>query len=60
MSGIKRVAEIISKRDSIPIKQATELVEETAELLNERPWDAEDILADNLGLEMDYIFDLLF
>jgi len=60
MSGIKRVAEIISKRDSIPIKHATELVEETAELLNERPWDAEDILADNLGLEMDYIFDLLF
>lgn len=55
-----RVVEILMKRDGMSEEEATDLVDETREeLLNCDPWEAEDIMADMLGLELDYIFDVI-
>ena len=48
------------ERDGLSKKEAEERLEEVRELIADAdPWDAEDILADELGLELDYIFDIL-
>lgn len=40
--------------------EAEELINETREeILASDPFEAEDIIADNLGLEPDYLIDLL-
>ena len=57
---MNNVVSILMKRDGITELQAVSLIEETKEaLLAADPYDAEDIIADYLGLEMDYIFDIL-
>lgn len=49
------------ERDGLTKQEAEERVDEVREMLSESdPWEAEDILMDELGLEMDYIFDILF
>jgi hypothetical protein len=54
------VVRILMERDGITEEEAVERVEEVREMLSDAdPWDAEDILADELGLEMDYIFDII-
>lgn len=51
---------ILMKRDDLTQEEAEERIEEVREMLSEAdPWDAEEILADELGLEMDYIFDII-
>lgn len=65
MSSFNYVARIIAERDGIDFNEALELVEETveeiADVLDEGYFtDVEDILADNLGLELDYLPYLLF
>ena len=56
---MNRVVAILMKRDGITEEQATELVQETREdLINADPFEAEDIVASNLGLEMDYLLDI--
>jgi hypothetical protein len=48
------------ERDGMTEAEAREVVEDVREMLSEAdPWEAEDILADELGLELDYIFDIL-
>ena len=60
MSNQNEVIRILMKRDDLTEEEARERVEEVREMLSEAdPWEAEDILADELGLEMDYIFDIL-
>lgn len=54
------LARMIARRDGISFNEAYEAVEETAELLQEAfaagsITMAEDILADEIGLELDYI-----
>jgi hypothetical protein len=58
---MNRVVAILMKRDGISEAEATELVEDTkAELLDcTNCLDADDIIASNLGLEPDYIMDIL-
>ena len=61
---MNRVVEILMERDKISEKEATRQVAETAaEIQNAMAYEAfeaiEDIVADNLGLEMDYIEDIL-
>ena len=59
----KSVAKIISKRDGITMTEALEMVNDTLDEMEEaladgRMYEVEEILADNLGLEPDYILDL--
>ena len=60
MEKINEVVRILMKRDDLTREEAEERVNEVREMLSEAdPWDAEEILADELGLEMDYIFDII-
>ena len=55
-----KVVRILMERDGLTKEEAVERFEEVAGMLADAdPWDVEDILADELGLEMDYIFDFL-
>ena len=61
---MNRVVKILMERDDMTCKEAESQVKEVQELLEEALsfgsyTEAEDILADELGLEMDYIFDLI-
>ena len=64
-TGHDRIIAILMERDELTEEEAREQVEEAAELINEivassgSYEEAEEILLDDLGLEMDYIFDLL-
>ena len=57
------VIKILMERDGLTYEEAKEMYEETREEMLESiadgNLDAEDILADNLGLELDYIFDFI-
>lgn len=54
------VIRVLMERDEMSREEAEERLEEVREMLSEAdPWEAEDILADELGLEMDYIFDII-
>ena len=56
-----RVAEIIAKRDEISIAEAQEMVDECREaIMHSSIWEADDIIMDYLGLEPDYLFDILY
>ena len=62
MAGRQRVAAILCRRDGMTFAEAEELIEQTIEEMddcNYDPIECEDIMMNNLGLEMDYIFDLL-
>lgn len=54
--------EVLCRRDGITVKEAKALVSEAILRMAEANYDpeeCEDIMAEVLGLEMDYIFDLL-
>lgn len=53
------VIEILMRRDELTRQEAEEVIEEVGELMIENPDDAAEILMDELGLEMDYLFDIL-
>lgn len=57
-----RIAAILCRRDGITFKEAEELIKQTIEEMeacNYAPCECEDIMMTNLGLEPDYIFDLI-
>lgn len=61
---MNQVVKVLMERDDMTRSEAEERVAEVRELLedavNSGSYNqAEDILADELGLEMDYIFDLI-
>ena len=58
---MNRVVKILMERDGMSQEEAEELVEDTAAELAECDSiiDADDIIACNLGLEPDYIMDIL-
>lgn len=55
------VVDILMKRDGISEEEANSLIEDTAsEILDcTNVLDADEILMDNLGLEPDYLLDIL-
>lgn len=57
---MNRVVKILMDRDGITRKEAEELIEETREeiLANDSSY-VDDIILNNLGLEPDYIMDIL-
>lgn len=56
---INPVVEILMRRDELTRQEAEESIAEVRELMIENPDDAAEILMDELGLEMDYLFDIL-
>lgn len=60
--GHERIAEILCRRDGITVEEAQRLIDEAIEQMEACGYDSdecEDIMADVLGLEPDYIFYLL-
>ena len=57
---MNKVVKILMERDGMTKNEAEELIDKTREeILAADPFEAEDIIIDMLGLEMDYIFDIL-
>ena len=58
----KRIIKILMERDGIDEEEACELVEEARERMADceyDPTECENIMYEELGLEPDYIFDLI-
>ena len=54
------VVKILMERDGMTEQEAIDLVRETKEeLMNSQYCDGADIIMENLGLEPDYIIDIL-
>ena len=64
-TGHDRIIAILMERDGLTEEEAREQVEDAVEAINDilenggSYEEAEDVLLEDLGLEMDYIFDLL-
>ena len=59
---MRKVVEILMKRDGLSRTEAQEQFNEVRERIQEcnfDPVETEDILIEELGLEMDYIFEFL-
>ena len=58
----KQIIKILMERDEISEEEAKERVEEVREMMADcdyDPTECELIVAEELGLELDYIFDLI-
>lgn len=53
------VVKILMERDGMTKEDALALISETREEILINQSEAEEIMMDNLGLEMDFIFDVL-
>lgn len=59
---MNKVVEILMQRDSMTQEEAEDLLIQTRQELDDCNYDieeSEDIISSNLGLEMDYILDIL-
>lgn len=56
---MNRVIDILMKRDDIEYEDARNLVKETKDEIISNPIDANEIIKDYLGLESDYLEDIL-
>lgn len=56
---MNRVIDILMKRDGIEYEDARSLVKETKDEIISNPIDANEIIKDYLGLEPDYLEDIL-
>lgn len=57
---MNKVVEILMKRDSMTQKEAEELLDQTVQELEANNWrGGEEIMMDYLGIEMDYLFDVI-
>ena len=58
---MNRVVEILMKRDGISEDEARALVRETRDelIMLDNPFEADEIIENYLGLEPDYLFDIL-
>lgn len=56
---MNKIVQILMTRDRMTEEEAIELVEETRdEMLSADPFEAMDIMIENLNLESDYLMDL--
>ena len=64
-TGQDRIVAILMERDELTEEEAREQVEDAVDVINDimenggSYEEAEDVLLEDLGLETDYIFDLL-
>ena len=56
---MNKVIEILINRDGLTEIEAKELIYETREMIITEPEDADQIISEQLGLEPDYLFDIL-
>ena len=58
---MNRVVEILMNRDNMPQEHAERLVQETRDeiMMLDNPLEADDVLMEYLGLESDYLHDVL-
>ena len=56
---MNRVIDILMKRDGIEYEDARSLVKETKDEIISNPFDVNEIIKDYLGLEPDYLEDIL-
>lgn len=56
---MNRVIDILMKRDDIEYEDARNLVKETKDEIISNPIDVNEIIKDYLGLEPDYLKDIL-
>ncbi len=56
---MNRVIDILMKRDGIEYEDARNLVKETKDEIISNPIDANEIIKDYIGLEPDYLEDIL-
>lgn len=59
---MNKVTKILMERDNLTREEAEELIANVREhmcICNYDPTECEDILADELGLELDYLFEIL-
>ena len=59
---MNEVVEILMRRDGLSRREAQDRFNEVRDMIQEchfDPFETEDILIEELGLEMDYIFEFL-
>ena len=56
---MERVISILMNRDGIDRDEAVSLIKECREEIWENPDEADEIISDTLGLEPDYLMDIL-
>ena len=57
---MEKIIKILMDRDGLDYEEAKSIVEETREMILESDvMEADQIMAEQLGLEPDYLFDLL-
>jgi hypothetical protein len=61
INDMNKVVEILMSRDGMPQDHAERLVQETRDeiMMLDNPLEADDVLMDYLGLEPDYLEDVL-
>ena len=61
INDMNKVVEILTSRDGMPQDHAERLVQETRDeiMMLDNPLEADDVLMDYLGLEPDYLEDVL-
>lgn len=60
---MNKTVEVLMERDGLTEKEAKKRISEVYDMMAECNFDmleCEDIMYNELGLEMDYIFDILF
>jgi hypothetical protein len=60
MKDPNRVIKILMERDGMTRKEAEDRLYYVHEAILDDPYIAEDILAEELGLEPDYLFDVIW
>ena len=56
---MNRIVDILIKRYNITRKKAIAILNEIIEMIEENPGDAEYLVAEELGLSLDYMVDIL-
>lgn len=56
---MNKIVKILMERDGIDEEEARSLIKETRDEMIENPYEADDIIMEYLGLEPDYMFDIL-
>lgn len=56
---MESIIEILMERDGMTESEAVDLVEECRALIFEEGLDPEEVLYEHLGLEPDYLYDLI-
>lgn len=56
---LESLKEVLMRRDGLSASEAAEAIEEARELVLTQGYDPEEVLLDEFGLELDYVFDLL-